>query len=79
MLRTRSGAEEMFVDIGTYGTPKVSNFHPIETTRRVEAFVREVNGYLKKKTNCTVFLFLLFNLLFFILQIPNALRRFLHD
>jgi len=76
MLRTRSGAEEMFVDIGTYGTPKVNNFHPIETTRRVEAFVREVNGYLKTNVQ---FFFHLFILLRFRLQIPNALRRFLHD
>ena len=46
----------MFVDVGTYGTPKVMNFHPIETTRRVEEFVRNVNGYLKQqKQNIFIF------------------------
>lgn len=44
MLRIHSGPEEMFVDIGTYGVPKVSDFHPVETTRRVESFVRSVKG-----------------------------------
>ena len=44
MLRTRSGSEEMFVDIGTYGVPKVGDFHPVQTTRRVESFVRSVRG-----------------------------------
>lgn len=45
MLRSPSGQQELYVDIGTYGVPKVSNFHPIETTRRVESFVRSVKGY----------------------------------
>lgn len=35
----------MFVDIGTYGVPKVSDFHPVETTRRVEEFVRQEKGF----------------------------------
>ncbi|KAK4014273.1 hypothetical protein OUZ56_026805 [Daphnia magna] len=45
MLRSPSGKQEMYVDIGTYGVPKVNNFHPVETTRRVESFVRSVNGF----------------------------------
>lgn len=44
MLRTCSGKDEMFVDIGTYGVPKVDDFHPVKTTRRVESFVRSVHG-----------------------------------
>ncbi|KDO30188.1 hypothetical protein SPRG_04988 [Saprolegnia parasitica CBS 223.65] len=44
MLQTKS-SDEIFVDIGAYGVPQVGNFHPIETTRRVEAFVRGVSGF----------------------------------
>lgn len=47
MLRTPSGREELYVDIGTYGVPAVKNFHPVQTTRRVESFVRDVKGYSK--------------------------------
>lgn len=36
--------EEMYVDIGAYGVPKVQPFCPEETTRKLEAFVRKVNG-----------------------------------
>jgi len=45
MLKTPANEEYMFVDIGTYGVPKVSNFEPVETTRRVEEFVRSVEGF----------------------------------
>ena len=45
MLRPQDDREQMYVDIGTYGVPKVANFHPIETTRRVEEFVRRVKGF----------------------------------
>ncbi|XP_046455631.1 delta(24)-sterol reductase-like [Daphnia pulex] len=45
MLRSPSGKQELYVDIGTYGVPKVRNFHPVETTRRVESFVRSVKGF----------------------------------
>ncbi|CAK4616770.1 hypothetical protein LEN26_007351 [Aphanomyces euteiches] len=44
MLKS-SESDKMFVDIGAYGVPQVSNFHPIHTTRRVEKFVREHNGF----------------------------------
>ena len=44
MLRPVGDKEALYVDIGTYGTPRVDNFHPEETTRRVEAFVRKVKG-----------------------------------
>ncbi|KAK8405965.1 hypothetical protein O3P69_006992 [Scylla paramamosain] len=37
--------ETLYVDIGSYGTPGVDNFHPERTTRRVEAFVRKVKGF----------------------------------
>lgn len=45
MLQPVGGKEALYVDIGTYGTPGVDNFHPEQTTRRVEAFVRKVKGF----------------------------------
>ena len=45
MLSGKVQAErEMYVDIGVYGVPKVANFQPRETTRRVEEFVRRNRG-----------------------------------
>merc|ERR1719150_654145 len=35
----------MFVDVGVYGVPKTQSFETVSTTRRVEAFVREVKGF----------------------------------
>ena len=35
---------EMYVDIGAYGEPKVSNYHPRETTRKIEQFVSACKG-----------------------------------
>jgi len=40
-----TGKDEMYVDIGAYGAPKVSNYNNIETTRRLEAFVKSVDGF----------------------------------
>ncbi|XP_076057489.1 delta(24)-sterol reductase-like [Oratosquilla oratoria] len=45
MLRAPNDKETMFIDIGSYGVPNVDNFHPVETTRRVEEFVRNVKGF----------------------------------
>lgn len=44
MLHPPNDAETLFVDIGTYGVPKVNNFEPVATTRRIEEFVRKVKG-----------------------------------
>ena len=41
---TKSG-EEMFVDIGIYGTPAVKTFHHVNSTRAVEDFVRQAEGF----------------------------------
>ena len=37
---------QMYVDIGAYGAPKVNNFNAVETTRCLEKFVTEHNGYV---------------------------------
>ncbi|RLN74654.1 hypothetical protein DYB28_004945, partial [Aphanomyces astaci] len=39
------GRTSLFVDIGAYGVPSVANFHPVHTTRRIEAFVRNHHGF----------------------------------
>jgi len=52
MLRPLNNTESFFVDIGTYGVPKVSNFHPVETTRRIEKFVRDNNGFQMLYADC---------------------------
>lgn len=41
----KTAYDEMFVDIGCYGTPKSKNFHAKDSLRRVEEFVREKNGF----------------------------------
>merc|ERR1719347_956425 len=45
MLKTPSGEEEMFVDIGVYGVPKRVGFDGVKTTRKVEEYVRDVQGF----------------------------------
>ncbi|RDD37526.1 Delta(24)-sterol reductase [Trichoplax sp. H2] len=40
-----SKVEEMYVDIGAYGEPKVENFVAKETIRRIEHFVTSVKGF----------------------------------
>ncbi len=44
MLRTSTGKEEMYLDIGVYGVPK-EPFDCGKTIRRIEAFVKKVNGF----------------------------------
>ncbi|RHY34550.1 hypothetical protein DYB32_000869 [Aphanomyces invadans] len=44
MLQTNAAGDTLFVDIGAYGVPHVANFHPVHTTRRIEAFVRDNDG-----------------------------------
>lgn len=63
MLHPPNDAETLFVDIGTYGVPKVNNFEPVATTRRIEEFVRKVKGLV-----CFVlFLFILLFLMMYLL------------
>ncbi|CAG4962362.1 unnamed protein product [Colias eurytheme] len=44
-LKIRSGEWEMFVDIGVYGVPKADGFETVSSTRRIEKFVTQQNGY----------------------------------
>ncbi|CAH0562714.1 unnamed protein product [Brassicogethes aeneus] len=45
MVHPKGNIEELFVDIGVYGVPKVKTFHPVETTRRIEKFVSDKSGF----------------------------------
>ncbi|RUS84226.1 hypothetical protein EGW08_007978, partial [Elysia chlorotica] len=45
LVHPRGDKDEMYVDIGAYGTPKVRNFSTIPSTRRLEDFVCKVNGF----------------------------------
>lgn len=38
------GDEEMYVDVGLYGVPKALDYEAVKTTRKAEAFVRNVHG-----------------------------------
>ena len=35
----------MFIDVGVYGVPKQPSFETVRTSRRIEAFVRDVDGF----------------------------------
>lgn len=45
MLRPHTNKDEIFVDVGVYGVPKNDRFDAEKTTRKVEEFVRNVNGF----------------------------------
>ena len=42
----------MFVDVGAYGVPMVSDFQAGSTVRRLESFVRRVKGYQALYADC---------------------------
>ncbi|NOQ65400.1 MAG: FAD-binding protein [Methyloprofundus sp.] len=37
--------EQMFVDVGIYGEPNIANYIAKDTTRKLEAFMREIGGF----------------------------------
>jgi len=37
--------EELYVDIGAYGEPRVKHFEAKASSRQLEKFVRDVHGY----------------------------------
>jgi len=45
MLNSKSSKEKMFVDVGVYGVPKRDGFEVVSVTRKIEEFVRSVNGF----------------------------------
>lgn len=55
MVHPANGLEEdMYVDIGVYGVPKVrrGQFHPVKTTRQLEDIVQESNGFQMLYADC---------------------------
>ncbi|MEQ2219537.1 Delta(24)-sterol reductase, partial [Xenoophorus captivus] len=45
MVHPKGQQEELYVDIGAYGEPKVKHFEARASTRQLEKFVREVHGF----------------------------------
>ncbi|XP_019752424.1 delta(24)-sterol reductase [Hippocampus comes] len=45
MVHPKGEEEELYVDIGAYGEPKVKHFEATASTRRLEKFVRDVHGF----------------------------------
>lgn len=44
MVYPKSRKETLYVDIGLYGVPKVKNFMAIETMKKIEKYVTDING-----------------------------------
>ncbi|KAJ8955381.1 hypothetical protein NQ318_003478 [Aromia moschata] len=45
MVHPKENVEKLYVDIGLYGVPKVKDYKPKESTRKIEKYVRDVNGF----------------------------------
>ncbi|XP_018326951.2 delta(24)-sterol reductase [Agrilus planipennis] len=45
MVHSKSGKSEMYVDVGVYGVPKVLDFKPEKSTRKIEKFAIDHDGY----------------------------------
>ncbi|XP_061594078.1 delta(24)-sterol reductase [Cololabis saira] len=45
MVHPKGQQEELYVDIGAYGEPKVKHFEAKASTRQLEKFVRDVHGF----------------------------------
>ncbi|XP_012941138.1 delta(24)-sterol reductase [Aplysia californica] len=45
MVHPAGDQDEMYVDIGAYGTPRTKGFSTVPSTRRLEDFVAEVKGF----------------------------------
>uniref|UniRef100_A0A8C2HH52 Delta(24)-sterol reductase n=1 Tax=Cyprinus carpio TaxID=7962 RepID=A0A8C2HH52_CYPCA len=45
MVHPKGDGDELYVDIGAYGEPKVKHFDARSSTRQLENFVRDVNGF----------------------------------
>ena len=46
MVHPAQRGDQMYVDIGAYGSPKSSSWEAVKTTRALEAYVIKVNGYV---------------------------------
>jgi delta24-sterol reductase len=45
LVHPKREKDELYVDLGAYGTPKVTKYDPVETTRRIEGHVRRQHGF----------------------------------
>ncbi|XP_043467652.1 delta(24)-sterol reductase-like [Leptopilina heterotoma] len=44
-VHSRTNKDDMYVDVGVYGTPKVKNFEPVKSTRELEDYVQSIQGH----------------------------------
>lgn len=47
MVHPKGPEEELYVDIGAYGEPRVKHFEAKASTRQLEKFVRDVHGSVR--------------------------------
>ncbi|KAI1692466.1 FAD binding domain-containing protein [Ditylenchus destructor] len=52
MLRNRSGQNKLYVDIGVYGNSTLPKYEPVKSTRKLEKYVREVQGFQLLYADC---------------------------
>ncbi|CCD71661.1 Delta(24)-sterol reductase homolog dhcr-24 [Caenorhabditis elegans] len=45
LMKLRNATHKMYVDVGAYGVTSKDGYHHERTTRRLESFVRSVNGF----------------------------------
>uniref|UniRef100_A0A1B6C4R1 Delta(24)-sterol reductase n=2 Tax=Clastoptera arizonana TaxID=38151 RepID=A0A1B6C4R1_9HEMI len=45
LVHSFSDKDELYVDIGLYGTPKVEDYDSVKTTKEIEKYVSDVKGY----------------------------------
>lgn len=45
LVRNRTGRNRLYVDVGIYGNCSLPGYHPVETTRALEAFTRDAQGF----------------------------------
>ena len=43
-MHSFSDKTELYVDIGLYGTPLSKNYDSVETTKKIENYVKDVKG-----------------------------------
>ena len=46
MIHPHGKKDELYVDIGAYGAPRVEGFEAVPATKNLEKYVRKVNGYV---------------------------------
>lgn len=87
MVHPKGQEEELYVDIGAYGEPKVKHFEAKASTRQLEKFVRDAHGYVSNNTQslasvtpsaACIYMYCYSDTSTALLQVPDAVRRCIH-